>query len=202
MNLCAALITAGVQPDMADTLCVPFAPMLRANIWTPRTLAASLANLSHESQQFTRTTENLYYTTEAAMVRAFGARMKGRTELLRNPEALANAAYANRLGNGDEASGDGWKYRGRGYIQLTGRYNYVQAARALSTRYDANPDQVAQAEGAIATSVWFWTTRGCSALAEQWNLDALRERINGPAKLGAKEVATLAAKILRTLETA
>lgn len=202
MNFQAALIAAGTEPELAATLAVPFAQRLKGlSVTTPRQVAAFLANASHESAAFTRTTENLWYTTEAALVRAFGSRMKGRTELLRNPEGLANAAYASRLGNGDEASGDGWRFRGRGYFQLTGRSNYAQASRALGYPYDKNPDAVADAEGAVSTAGWFWQSRGCSALADTWNLDAVRERINGPAKLGAAEIAKLAARILKALES-
>lgn len=203
MNLKPALVAVGCEPDMADALSIPFTQLARGwfGLTTPRQIALFVANAAHESDSFGRVTENLWYTTEAALVRAFGQRMKGRTELLRNPEALANAAYANRLGNGDEASGDGWKYRGRGYFQLTGRSNYVQAARALNNRFDANPELVSQPEGAVLTAAWFWTSRGCGPLADNWNTDAVRERINGPAKLGADDVAKKAARALRALES-
>jgi putative chitinase len=202
MNIQAALIAAGADPEHAASLAVPFSQRLKGlGLTTTRQVSAFLANASHESAGFTRTSENLWYTTEAAMIRAFGVRMTGRTELLKNPEALANAAYASRLGNGDEASGDGWKYRGRGFFQLTGRANYVQASRALGFRFDANPDEVACSEGAVQTAAWFWQMRGCGPLADDWNLDAVRERINGPKKLGAGEVAKLAGRILKTLES-
>lgn len=202
MNIQAALIAVGTDAELAATLSVPFTQRIKGMlITTPRQVAAFLGNSAHEPAEFTRTTENLWYTTEAALIRAFGQRMKGRTELLRNPEALANAAYANRLGNGDEASGDGWKFRGRGYFQLTGRSNYAQASRALGFRFDVYPDEVAQPEGAVQTAAWFWQSRGCGPLADAWNLDAVRERINGPSKLGAAEVAKLSARALQALES-
>lgn len=203
MNVKSALIAVGCDAEMADTLQVPFRQLLRGwfGLTTPRQMSLFLANAAHESASFTRTSENLWYTTEAALLRAFGQRLKGRTDLLKNPEGLANVAYASRLGNGDEASGDGWKYRGRGYFQLTGRSNYTQAARALSNRFDAHPELVSDPEGAVLTAAWFWSSRGIAPLAEAWNTDAVRERINGPAKLGADEVAKKAARALRALES-
>lgn len=201
MDITSGLIAAGVDEDFAPIFNVTLSAIVEGSgIDTPRRMAAFLANVSHESNKFTRTTENLMYTTEAALVRAFGKRMTGRTDLLKNPEALANVAYANRLGNGDEASGDGWKYRGRGYLQLTGRSNYRQASMAVGRRYDMFPEDVSTPEGALLTAVWFWTSRHCPQLADAWALEEIRERINGPSKLGQGEVAKLANKILKALE--
>lgn len=201
MNLKKALIAVGADKELANTLAVAFSQILPGwGIRSNREVAAFLATASHESDAFTRTTENLRYTTEDALVRAFGSRMKGRTDLLKNPMALANAAYAGRIGNGDEASGDGFRFRGRGYFQLTGRGNYVAASRALGQRFDRNPEEVAEPHGAAATAAWFWSRNNLGQYANEWNLDGLREAVNGPKKLGAAEVEKLANKALKALE--
>lgn len=83
------------------------------------------------------------------------------------PQALANHVYAGRLGNGDEASGDGWRYRGRGLIQLTGRDNYASFARASGLDALANPDLLLAPEGAARSAAWFWQSHGLNEMADR-----------------------------------
>jgi putative chitinase len=108
-------------------------------------------------------------------------------KLTRNPQALANRVYADRLGNGNEASGDGWRYRGRGLIQLTGRSNYVAAGDALGTPYVMVPEWVSQPVHAALTAAWFWASNGCNELADSSQIDAITRRVNGPKMVAADE---------------
>jgi putative chitinase len=148
-----------------------------AGINTRLRLAAYFAQCDHESAGFTAVVENLNYSATALMStfpRYFNdAQLAHR--YARKPEMIANRVYANRMGNGDEASGDGWKYRGRGIIQLTGKNNY----RAYSALALANPDIVAQPEHAVRSSIWFWTTNNLNALADAGDFITLTRRING-----------------------
>jgi len=107
--------------------------------------------------------------------------------LCRNPQALANRVYANRLGNGDESSGDGWKYRGRGLFQLTGRAEYMAAGDALGQDYKAQPDLVAQPEDAAMTAGWYWASANLNDLADSAQIDAITRRINGPGMAAADD---------------
>jgi putative chitinase len=103
-----------------------------------------------------------------------------------NPEKLANKIYASRLGNGDEASGDGWRYRGRGLIQMTGRANYERCARALSLGLLAQPDVLATPEGAARSAAWYWSEAKLNELADNKadknaleDFTTITKRING-----------------------
>ena len=122
---------------------------------TPLRLAHFLAQCDYESQRFARTVENLNYSEEG-LKKTFGDRFKGvAQDYAHKPEAIANRAYADRLGNGDEASGDGNAFKGRGYIQLTGRDSYNRCGMCLGTDFIAKPDLVAQAYP-LATALWFF----------------------------------------------
>ena len=135
----------------------------------PRRLAAFLAQVGHESSQFDRLEENLKYGA-AGLRRVWPNRFP--TDEIANAYAgkaakIANRAYGGRLGNGNEASGDGYRYRGRGLIQLTGKTNYAQADRGLGLRLVANPEVLAKDRSIAArVAMWFWDSRGLSALAD------------------------------------
>ena len=103
------------------------------------------------------------------------------------PEAIANRVYANRLGNGNEASGDGWRYRGSGYKQLTGRANYRDIGRIVGIDLENEPEKARDPAEAAKVAFAFWDSRGCSPLADVGDLDEITERVNGPAKLGLAE---------------
>jgi putative chitinase len=98
-------------------------------------------------------------------------------------EAIANRVYANRLGNGNEASGDGWQYRGSGYKQLTGRSNYREIGRIVGVNIEANPELAREPRTAAEIAFAFWDTRNCSRLADIGDVEGVTERINGPAKV-------------------
>ena len=94
-------------------------------------------------------------------------------------EAIANRAYANRMGNGDEASGDGWKFCGRGLIQLTGRDNYQSFADSLQISVDDAAQYLETFEGCVQSACWFWENNNLNALADQGNIDAISKKVNG-----------------------
>ena len=175
------------------------AAMQEWEIDSAQRMAAFLAQIAHESAQLTRLEENLSYTAER--IRAVWPRRfpndQSAQPYARNPERLANRVYSGRLGNGDEASGDGWRYRGRGLIQLTGRSNYASCKRNLDVDVLGEPDMLLQTEVAARSAGWFWFSRGLNELADH-ELGADDEddfaRITGiinPAKLGLLERITV-----------
>lgn len=185
------MIAAGVNPTAARTFLHPLREAFRVfEITSTASVAAFIAQASHESAGFTRMEESLYYRRAETLLNVWPKRfasMADAARYVRNPEALANHVYANRLGNGDEASGDGWTYRGRGMFQLTGRANYMAAGDALRTDYKAQPWLVAEPPDAAFTAAWYWSKMRLSPLADSAQFDEITERINGPAMLGATE---------------
>lgn len=181
----AQLVAAGIDPTAARRFIEPLTYALaRYEITGQLQQAAFVAQAAHESNGFTRLEENLYYTTPERVRAMFSAvrDLEHAARLCRNPKALANCVYANRLGNGDEASGEGWLYRGRGLFQLTGFANYYAAGAALGRPYKAEPDLVAQPTDACLTAAWYWTTRGLHKVSD---IDQITRAINGPAMAGA-----------------
>lgn len=187
----AALIACGIAPTQAKLYADPLAEACRKfEITTKHRLAAFIAQTAHESANFTRAEENLYYTTPERIRAMWPKRVPTLADaatLARNPQRLANRVYANRLGNGDESSGDGWAYRGRGLIQLTGRSNYHVASDALGATYIASPELVAKPVDACLTAAWFWSSIHGNLLADAGLIDELTRKINGPAMAGADD---------------
>lgn len=149
---------------------------------TPLRLAHFLAQCDHESAGFKRTIENLNYSA-AGLLKTFSRHFQGVAEqYARQPEKIANRAYANRMGNGTEASGDGWKFRGRGYIQLTGRDNYNRAGISLGVDFISNPDLAAQAYP-LSTALWFFKVNNiweiCDRGATEQTVKEVTRRVNG-----------------------
>lgn len=133
-----------------------------------------MAQACWESSQFRRFDENLTYTAER--IAHVWPRLAPRAfELAGKSQALANAAYAMKNGNADEASGDGWRFHGRGMFQLTGRANYTAAG------YAGTPEAVAAPIGAVTSALWFWKVRGCNDAANNDDAEAVTRLINGPA---------------------
>lgn len=197
------LVDCGIDRDVAGQFELPLdAAMTAFTINTPKRAAAFLAQAAHESIGFTRLQENLSYSTPERLMEVFKGRFTGladAAQYLRQPEKLANRVYANRLGNGDTASGDGWKYRGRGLFQLTGRANYMAAGDGLGTDYKANPDLVAEPPDAAFTAAWYWAVGNLNAMADVGQIDVITRRINGPAMLGADERRALYQRFLQVL---
>ena len=109
----------------------------------------------------------------------------------RNPEKMANYVYANQGGNGNEASGDGWRFRGRGLIQITLRNNYLLCGKALGLDLIANPDLLLEYLNAARSAAWYWKANGCNELADKGDFLAVTRRINPPAEGQADRVARL-----------
>jgi putative chitinase len=107
--------------------------------------------------------------------------------LAKGPEAVANRVYANRLGNGSEASGDGFRYRGSGYLQLTGKDNYEKFGRIVGVDIVSNPHLAREPASAARLAFEFWDANKCSALADAGDLEGITLKINGPAMLGLTE---------------
>jgi putative chitinase len=197
------LVDCGIDRDVAGQFELPLdAAMTAFTINTSKRAAAFLAQAAHESIGFTRLQENLSYSTPERLMEVFKGRFTGladAAQYLRQPEKLANRVYANRLGNGDTSSGDGWRFRGRGLFQLTGRANYMAAGDGLGTDYKANPDLVAEPPDAAFTAAWYWAVGNLNAMADVGQIDVITRRINGPAMLGAAERRALYQRFLQVL---
>lgn len=99
-------------------------------------------------------------------------------EYANNPQKIANRIYANRMGNGNEASGDGYKYRGRGFIQLTGKNNYLLLSKHTRTDYVKYPDLLLNEADALISAIWYWNSNNLNKYADQDDLDAISDIIN------------------------
>lgn len=146
-------------------------------------LAHFLAQCGHESAGFKATSENLNYSADG-LKKIFGMYFPGdlANDYARQPAKIGARVYANRMGNGDEASGEGYTYRGRGYIQLTGKANYTQLGSAIGEDVLTNPDRVAS-EFALLSAAWFWDSRNLNQLADGGAGDevvtAITKKVNG-----------------------
>jgi putative chitinase len=167
-----------IDPKWVDPLNETFE---RFNISTPRQQAAFLGQCGHECGNFRVLEENLNYRAETLMKiwpRRFPT-LEIANQYARQPKKIANKVYADRMGNRDEASGDGYRFRGRGCIQLTGSANYFHAGKALGVDFIMEPDLVATPQYAALTAGFFWNTQKLNAIAESGNNLALTKKING-----------------------
>ncbi|WP_041741552.1 glycoside hydrolase family 19 protein [Collimonas fungivorans] len=167
-QLASLLGTAADNPRVTVWLDPINAAFTEWSIGTPHRQAAFLAQILHESAQFKYLSENLNYSA-ARLRQVWPRRFPTDGSALKyasNPEKLANNIYADRLGNGDEASGDGWKYRGRGLIQLTGRDNYERCGKALELDLLAQPELLQEPAGAARSAAWYWASTGLNELAD------------------------------------
>lgn len=150
-------------------------------------VAAFLAQTAHESGGYTAISENLNYSADG-LNSVFPKYFKNAVPPVdanayaRNPEKIANRVYANRMNNGDEASGDGWKYRGRGLIQLTGKHNYTGMAMSFNGSVDEVVDYLGTTDGCIKSACWFWDTNNLNTYADSGDMETLTRRINGGTK--------------------
>ena len=150
---------------------------------TNRRVAAFLAQCGHESGGWRTFSENLNYSAKA-LDAVFGKYFKraGRDaeDYARQPEKIANVVYANRMDNGDTASGDGWRYRGRGPIQLTGKHNYAKFSDDMDVDAVNNPDMVSEdKEVALMSAIWYWNSNKLNRYADSGDIKTLTKRING-----------------------
>jgi putative chitinase len=134
--------------------------------------------------------ENLNYRNPERLDAVFSAvhGVQDARNLIRlGPEAIANRVYANRLGNGGETSGDGWRYRGSGYVHLTGRSNYRSVGGIVMLDLEGDPELAREPKTAAVIAFAFWDAHQCSSLADIGDVEGITEKINGPAKLGLSE---------------
>lgn len=146
-------------------------------------MAMFLSQTAHESADYTKLSENLNYSAEG-LIATWPKRFIAQTsaQYARQPEKIANLVYADRMGNGNEASGDGWKYRGRGLIQLTGKSNYQAASTALfkNDMLVDNPDLVSTVPDiAVQTACWYWQKNQLNVVADTANVQVMTQKING-----------------------
>ena len=151
------------------------------NINTPQRVAAFVAQCAHESGNFRLLKENLNYTA-ASLMRVWPSRfpsMDVANQYAMKPEKIANKVYCDRMGNGTEASGDGWKYAGKGLIQLTGKDNYTWFAESIETPLDQIPEYLQTFEGAVQSACWFWEVNNLNQWSDAGDILTLTKRING-----------------------
>ena len=152
------------------------------NIDTIDRVAGFIAQTSHESAGYSVLTENLNYSAEALdkiFPKYFKRAGRDAKDYHRQPEKIANVIYANRMDNGDTDSGDGWRFRGGGILQLTGRYNYTQFGKAEDKTAEEATEFVRSPIGALASACWFWNTNNINKYCDAQDITGMTKRING-----------------------
>lgn len=148
---------------------------------SPQRVAAFIAQCTHESGGFKRLKENLNYKAES-LVRVFPKYFPSldlAKQYAHDQEKIANRVYGSRMGNGDESSGDGFRYCGRGLIQLTGRNNYTKFAESIGMAVEEVPSLLETFEGAVKSACWFWKTNNLNQYADSGDILTMTKRING-----------------------
>lgn len=150
------------------------------SIDTKLRIAAFVSQCAHESAEFTLLSENLNYSA-ARLLQVFKNRVSPAVaqRIAGRPEAIGNYVYANRNGNGPELSGDGYRYRGRGAIQITGRNNYAEAGKAIGLDLIVHPEILETLPGAIQSACAYWIQNNLNIYADRGDLNTLTKKING-----------------------
>jgi putative chitinase len=192
------LMNAGIKESVAQ-VWLPHVQETcqKYEITTPNRIAGFLAQTAHESGGYTALVENLNYSADTMAVvwpnrfaekGADGKPIKenGKNKpnkfalaLHRKPEMIANVVYSNRMGNGSIESGEGWKFRGRGLKQLTGKDNYTRCGQGIGVDLLIDPDLLQQPKYAALSAGWFWSVNKCSDFADKGDFEGLTKRING-----------------------
>ena len=170
------------------------------DINTPERQAAFIGQCAHESGNFKTLEENLNYSSQALM-RVWPSRFPDLATAMKyayHPEMIANKVYGGRMGNGVEETGDGWKYHGRGLIQLTGKENYANCGSGIGVDLLSNPNLLNTPEYAALSAGWFWNKKGLNALADAQDYETMTKRINGGV-LGLDDRKAKIAKALSVL---
>lgn len=172
----------GHIPDAVISMIPDTAAKFQIN--TPLRLAHFLAQCGHESGGFRATQENLNYSAKGlnGIFRKYFPTEAAAAAYARQPQKIASKVYANRMGNGSEASGEGYKFRGRGYIQLTGKDNYTAFGKSIGEDITSNPDVVAS-KYALLSAAWFFSKNGLHKMADEGASDLvvtkITKRVNG-----------------------
>lgn len=149
---------------------------------TPQRISMFLAQVGHESAGMSVTEENLNYSAQGLnkiFPKYFIRAGRDANAYAKKPEKIANVVYSNRMGNGDEASGDGYRYRGRGFIQLTGKSNYMAFAQDMEMSLEEAVEWLDTAEGAVWSACWFWDSRELNKWADKGDILTVTKKING-----------------------
>jgi putative chitinase len=185
----------GIDAKWLEPLNTTFA---KYDISTPARQAFFVGQCAHESGNFRILEENLHYSASALM-RVWPSRFPNldvANQYANNPEKIANKVYAGRLGNVED--GDGWKFHGRGVIQLTGRDNYDRCGKALGVDLINQPQLLVDPHYAALSAGWFWNKAGLNALADSQDYETMTKRINGGV-LGLDDRKAKIAKALSVL---
>ena len=190
-GLDAALAAACPQADQSKWLQALNDEFVTGDLTSPRRVAAALGQFSVEAgPALSEVIENLYYTHARHIVEVFPNEFpteEASEAFVGNPKALANRAYANKEGNGDEASGDGYLFRGRGLIQVTGRREYERFGATLGMSAEDAAAFCETPEGAVASAIWYWNAYDLSPMADAWRLTAITRAVNGAAERGLQD---------------
>jgi len=213
------LVAAGVK-DHAKWLDAVVETCVEFEINTPQRIASFLAQTSHESGGYTMLSENLNYraaTLAACWPNRFaemGPDKKPKKDaqgkliptkvaeaIAGKPELIANMVYSSRMGNGPAESGEGWKYRGRGLKQLTGKFNYEKCGQDLGVDLVGNPDLLLDPVYAARSAGWFWKSNGLAAFADAGDIKGMTKKING-GFIGLEQRQKLYDKVLSVINGA
>lgn len=203
MNLADALAAAAPQVDVSMWGAALENAFARFEFNTPRRQAAALGQFLVEAgPKLSATAEDMYYSSADRLVAIFPREiptMQAALQYVDQPQALGNLVYANRDGNGDVASGDGYLFRGRGLIQITGRTAYTRLAGALGMPLADVPAYCETPAGAALSGCWWLNINGALPLADAWEISTITRQVNGPAMEGAAERLGYANAILQAL---
>jgi putative chitinase len=167
-----------IDPSLASVFNETFQ---KWGIETPLQQAAFIGQCGHECGNFRILEENLNYSADR-LTKIWPKRftsLEMAQPYNRNPRKIANKVYSNRMGNRDEASDDGWRFRGSGWLQLTGHDNFFHAGKACGVDFVMNPDLVRTPQYAAMTAGWFWSTHKCNEVAQSQDWTRLTKIING-----------------------
>lgn len=171
------------KKEVLETYVAPINKVAKAHgiLDNHKRVAAFLAQIAHESGGFNFTKENLNYNAKAlqSVFKKYYPTEKDAIVHERKPEQIANRVYASRMGNGDEKSGDGWTYRGRGLIQLTGKENYTKFSESIKKPLKEAVEYLETPEGAVESAAWFWSKNKLNELCDKDDFTTLTKRING-----------------------
>jgi len=201
MNLTLEQLTAilGSEKIASEWLELLNTVLPKYEITTPQRVAAFLAQTSHESGGYRVLSENLNYS-EVQLNKIFKKYFTtvSAADYAKQPDKIANHVYADRMGNGPAESGDGWKYRGGGLIQLTGKDNYLKFAKKLGMTADELIKHIRTNKGALEAACLFWNDKGCSAFADNADILGMTKKINGGTNglEDRKRIYDLAIKVL------
>ena len=172
-----------IDPSLADAFNETFE---RFNISTPAQQASWIGQCGHECGNFRIMEENLNYRAATLLKlfpqtpkRQWGFTPESAAAYEKQPQKIANRIYGNRMGNRDEASGDGWRFRGSGFLQLTGMSNFYHASQALGVDFIMQPELVRTPKYAAMTAGWFWQTHKLNQYADSGDIITMTKRING-----------------------